>query len=331
MKLSIIVPVYKVEPYLKRCIDSILNQTFTDFELILVDDGSPDECGSICDKYQQQDYRIKVIHKENGGLSDARNAGISIAKGEYLGFVDSDDSISKDMYQKLLAIAELHNADIACCGILLLNQSEDVVGQWPYLSENQIYMREDFINHFYPDVRRNIMPSVANKVFRRELFQKIRFPKGKIYEDAQIQLLLYDCCKLIVVCHEHLYRYYYNRPDSINNTTYTQKQFDMIEFSLNNYLFFKEKNIPLQQGYALEIYANNYMKNFFKVMFMHKNLLPLFLPYKKNFRKHIIKFLLSPRICRMKRLAIIMLFFSRRLSYKICRKYFPECILETVD
>lgn len=96
--LSIIVPVYKVEPYLHRCVDSILAQTFTDFELILVDDGSPDNCGAICDEYAAKDSRILVIHKENGGLSDARNAGLDIAKGEYIGFVDSDDYISPQMY-----------------------------------------------------------------------------------------------------------------------------------------------------------------------------------------------------------------------------------------
>ncbi|MCB8516908.1 glycosyltransferase, partial [Enterococcus durans] len=98
-EISIIVPIYNVEQYLRKCVDSILAQTFTDFEVILVDDGSPDNSGAICDEYAKLDSRVRVIHKENGGLSDARNAGIEIAKGKYLGFVDSDDFIDKDMYE----------------------------------------------------------------------------------------------------------------------------------------------------------------------------------------------------------------------------------------
>ena len=116
-KVSIIVPVYKVGPYLAKCIDSILSQTLTDFELILVDDGSPDSCGEICDGYAKKDERIKVIHKQNGGLSSARNAGLDIAKGEYIGFVDSDDYIEHDMYEFLYKNSVQYDTDIACCGI----------------------------------------------------------------------------------------------------------------------------------------------------------------------------------------------------------------------
>ena len=109
--ISVIVPVYKVEPYLRRCVDSILDQTYSDFELILVDDGSPDNCPDICDDYARQDSRVKVIHKENGGLSDARNAGLRIAAGAYVSFVDSDDFIRKDMYEVMLAELICADAD----------------------------------------------------------------------------------------------------------------------------------------------------------------------------------------------------------------------------
>ena len=115
-KISIIVPVYNVEKYLEKCVRSILAQTFTDFELILVDDGSPDSSGAMCDQFAEQDQRVKVIHKENGGLSDARNAGIEIATGEYLGFVDSDDYIADDMYE-LLYTNIVKDADLSICGI----------------------------------------------------------------------------------------------------------------------------------------------------------------------------------------------------------------------
>lgn len=124
MKLSIIVPVYKVEKYLDRCVQSILGQTFEDFELILVDDGSPDSCGKMCEDWAGKDSRIKVIHKKNGGLSDARNAGLDIAQGEYIGFVDSDDYIKPDMYEILVSNLEDCPADIQYVGMLMFMQTE---------------------------------------------------------------------------------------------------------------------------------------------------------------------------------------------------------------
>lgn len=330
MKLSIIVPVYNVEPYLHRCVDSILNQTFEDFELILVDDGSPDNCPAICDEYELKDSRVKVIHKINGGLSDARNAGIEIAQGDYLGFVDSDDSISSHMYQRLLDMAQKHNADLVACGILNLDQDGNVDSQWPNLTEDKVYKRQDFISNFFPDVRRSIMTSVANKIFRRNVFRTIRFPVGKIYEDAQIQLQLYNLCETVAVCHEHDYYYFFSRPGSINNTHYTAKQFDMIEFALRNYYFFVQKEELVQQRYALEAYTNNYLKNFYQVMLFHKELYPLFKPYRKEFRKLFAKVLTNPLLCRMKRLAIALLCANTKLSYMLSKKYFPECILDTM-
>ena len=114
-EISIIVPIYNVEKQLSTCIESILNQTFMNFELILVDDGSPDKCGEICDEYEKKDKRIKVIHKKNGGLSDARNAGLNIATGKYIGFVDSDDIIHPQMYEKLYNCINKYNSDIIQC------------------------------------------------------------------------------------------------------------------------------------------------------------------------------------------------------------------------
>lgn len=112
-KISIIIPVYKVENYLERCVESVLNQTHQNLEIILVDDGSPDRCGKMCDLYSQKDNRIKVIHKENGGLSDARNVALDIATGDYIGFVDSDDYVEEDMFKTLYQLAEKYQADIS--------------------------------------------------------------------------------------------------------------------------------------------------------------------------------------------------------------------------
>ena len=129
-ELSIIVPIYKVEKYLPKCIESILNQSFIDFELILVDDGSPDYCGLICDEYAGKDSRVKVIHQNNQGVSAARNAALDVAEGRYLGFVDADDWIEKDMYQTMLQTAFVSRADVVICGI-------------QYFTENGILIRED--------------------------------------------------------------------------------------------------------------------------------------------------------------------------------------------
>ncbi len=125
-KISVIVPIYKVENYLHRCVDSIINQTYTNLEIILVDDGSPDNCPMICDKYVKKDSRIRVIHKKNGGLSDARNAGINIATGEYIGFVDSDDYISLHFYQRLMNVMKVSDSDIVECEIKKFKDNDKI-------------------------------------------------------------------------------------------------------------------------------------------------------------------------------------------------------------
>lgn len=179
MKLSIIIPVYRTEDTLRRCMESILNQSFTDYEILLVDDESPDKCAQICEEYAQKDRRISVIHKKNGGLSEARNAGINLAKGEYITFVDSDDAIAEDTLQPLInELTEHPDIDILEYPVqervghpkekLLSFQPkeyEDVISYW---------LEEKAYNHTY----------AWNKIYRRNLFANIRFPKGKNFEDA---------------------------------------------------------------------------------------------------------------------------------------------------
>ena len=178
-KLSIIVPVYKVEPYIHKCVDSILNQTFTDFELILVDDGSPDNCGKICDEYAQKDKRIRVIHKENGGLSDARNAGIEIAAGEIIGFVDSDDWIEAYMYAEMLSYMEENNLDIVCADT---NQvKEGKVKFKPRYSKNKIWSRNEAVCEILNGTLDN---AAWNKIYKRNVIGDVHYPKGRIYEDV---------------------------------------------------------------------------------------------------------------------------------------------------
>ena len=174
-KVSIIVPVYKVEKYLNRCVDSILAQTFTDFECILVDDGSPDGCPAICDEYAKKDNRIKVIHQENKGVSAARNAGLDMAKGEYILFVDSDDWIDESTVQSLLMISE--DADIIMCGFSI--EYEDGT-TFQENSGNKKLEGSDILGEFILD---NIRPEACGKLYRLELFSDTRFDETIKYAE----------------------------------------------------------------------------------------------------------------------------------------------------
>lgn len=127
-KLSIIVPVYKVEQYLNRCVDSILNQTYRNIEIVLVDDGSPDRSGEICDRYAKSDERVKVVHKKNGGVSSARNIGFSSSTGEYIGYVDSDDYIAPTMYEDMIDVLEKNDLDIVCCDAFIV-KGDKLIGR----------------------------------------------------------------------------------------------------------------------------------------------------------------------------------------------------------
>lgn len=173
-KLSIIVPVYNVEKYLSKCIDSILNQTFKDFELILIDDGSSDGSGKICDKYANKDRRIAVIHQENTGVSAARNAGLDIAKGEYIGFIDSDDFIDKSMYEKLINAIESFNVDMAICGYDYINESGKMERKFKNSSPKTLSKSETFSAMF--DMPQTIRLGLVNKLFKSNLINNLRLP-----------------------------------------------------------------------------------------------------------------------------------------------------------
>lgn len=182
--ISVVVPVYKVEKYLDECIESIVGQSFQDFELILVDDGSPDRCGEICDEWAARDGRIKVVHKENGGLSEARNTGIERSTGQWLSFVDSDDLLERDMLQTLYTLAVSNDADIACCNYVQIeeeNVQKKVNSVKPGVLTPKQYWEQLFSskNWAYYNV-------AWNKLYRRTLFDTVRYPAGKINEDIYV-------------------------------------------------------------------------------------------------------------------------------------------------
>ena len=210
--ISIIVPIYKVEKYLRQCIDSIINQTYSNLEIILVDDGSPDNCGKICDEYVKIDKRIKVIHKENGGLSSARNAGLDIATGDYIGFVDSDDYIDKNMYEELINSINKYNSDIAVCTFSFKNKYRNKVVN--YFNEEYLFKDKDkFIEA--KDGKRRINPNAWTKLYKRKIFDNIRYPEGLIYEDSYVIYDIMNIADSVSYVPKPLY-YYRERKNSVS-------------------------------------------------------------------------------------------------------------------
>ncbi len=210
--ISIIMPIYKAEDYLNNSITSILNQTLENFELILVDDGSPDNSGKICDELALNDNRIKVIHKENGGASTARNAGLDIAQGEFIAFVDSDDWIEPNMFETLFNLAKEHNADISQCNYIKVeNEDEKIINDDKeiIISFNNIESLNNLYNEMYVST-----VVLWNKIYKKSLFNKIRFPNMRIFEDEAIMYKLLFESKKLVYTNKKLY-YYRNTPDSI--------------------------------------------------------------------------------------------------------------------
>lgn len=239
--ISVIVPVYKVEPYIHQCIDSILAQTYTDFELILVDDGSPDNCGMICDEYAKQDDRIRVIHQKNQGLSAARNAGIDIAKGEYLTFIDSDDLVKENYLERLYQLLIEYHAEISVCDMYSFQDGEEISGKTDSDEEKIRLMagRDACLSIYRMDGRVPVM--AWGKLYSAKLFADIRYPVGMIHEDdATTPKLLYRA-KRIIISSDKLYNYR-ARPDGIMGRAFAAKRFDRVKAVQSCVDFFNSEN-----------------------------------------------------------------------------------------
>lgn len=239
--ISIIIPVYNVEAYLSKCIDSIINQTYKDLEIILVDDESPDNCPQICDQYAALDSRIKVIHKANGGLSCARNSGLEAATGEYIGFVDSDDYIHPTMYELLLKALEEQDADISICDFYWVYDNSDHYSTNGFMDEEiRVNSNIEALQHLLGP--KGFVTSITwNKIYKRELFGDLRFPAGKIHEDEYTTYkLLYKASKVVYI-NAALY-YYYQRNNGIMGQTGNPKRLDRLDALKERVLFFKNLN-----------------------------------------------------------------------------------------
>ena len=219
--ISVIVPIYNVENYLVRCIDSIINQTYSNLEIILVDDGSPDNCHIICDEYAKKDSRIKVIHKKNGGLSDARNAGLEIATGKYISFIDSDDYIYKDMYTDLIGLIKAHDADISNCSVYKFYENDKFNLDYDKEFNIKIYSNEDALRSLI--MEEEIKQTVWNKIYKRKIIDDIKFEVGKIQEDEYWTYKVIGNAKKVVHIDKPMY-YYLQRENSIMGERYSEKR-----------------------------------------------------------------------------------------------------------
>lgn len=238
-KITIIIPVYNVENYLLRCIESVLLQTYTDYELILINDGSDDSCAEIMEQYAKKDGRIVTLHQTNQGLSATRNVGIEIAKGEYITFVDSDDYIFPNYLEKLLNALTRNDADVSVCGIIEFVDKNELQETKNY-EEERVYSGIEACAQIYDDVGTTARYVIAcAKLYKKELFEKNRYPEGKIHEDQFLTYkILYNCSKVVEIG-DCLYGYYQNM-QGITKSPFNIKRYDNIEALEEAERFFRD-------------------------------------------------------------------------------------------
>lgn len=316
-KISVIVPIYNVEKYLPKCIDSIIGQTYKNLEIILVNDGSPDNSRAICEEYASKDSRIKVVNKENGGLSDARNAGLDVATGVYVSFIDSDDYIHEEYCGNLMSLMVKHDAEVAQCEFLkVYNEGiEDSVSEQPPENENiTVLSRVEALNNLFNEQYVNSVV-VWNKLYKRNLFKNIRFPKGKVHEDEYTTYKVLFETKKVVCTSKQMY-YYLQRSDSIMGNEFNIKRLDKLGACQEQIVFYKENKLFDLENKAKISFDNNLrisMINVLKSNLDNKNEVfhNLINFYKKNDSFHSNNLVVS---------------FKKRIGISVF-KYSPEFIV----
>lgn len=250
--ISVIIPVYKVEDYLEQCIKSVVKQTYRTLEIILVDDGSPDRCGAICDEWEKKDKRIKVIHKKNGGLSDARNYGLDTAQGTYVVFIDSDDLVAPTMIERLFVASQKYEADIVECNyscftdVLPEKENRESETSAVYTAEKalSLLLNESVFKY-----------TVWNKLYRRAIFDTLRFEVGKLHEDVFFTYQAFGICKRIIKIDDCLY-YYRQRSGSIMGSDFSIRNLDSIEARKRQYYYIKENYPELSDKAQSQVMGN---------------------------------------------------------------------------
>lgn len=263
--ISVIVPIYKVEDYLCRCVESIINQTYRNLEIILVDDGSPDNCPKMCDDYALKDNRIKVVHKENGGLSDARNAGMEVATGEYISFVDSDDYISLDFFESLYNTMCREKSDIVECSVVKFYEDNHFD---KYSDDNKIisYSNQDALSGLISE--NPFKQHVWNKLYKADLVLDIPYAVGKLNEDEFWTYQIFGRAEKITRVNKTMY-YYFQREGSIMGETYNLRRLDALEGKYNRQKYIEENYPELEKISKIDFYASCIFAYQSVLKFMH--------------------------------------------------------------
>ena len=311
-KISVIVPVYNVEAYLERCVESILKQTYSNLEILLVNDGSTDKSGELCDQLALRDQRIRVIHKENGGLSDARNRGIDEASADLIGFIDSDDYIDTDMYETLYRQIKEANADLSMCGHYdvyhqIPEKQVSEIKTWELSSEEAIEMVME---------AKILSVTAVNKLYKKELFNHLRFEVGKIAEDAFIMIRLLDQCQKVVATNEKKY-YYVHRENSITTQKFSLKFLNVIEAYEQNANIIREHYPAIADVATMRLnWAYFYVLDRLLVDsdFKDKLLEDKLIHYLKQNRVNILR---DARFTNARKISFLALLFSRKLYTQI--------------
>lgn len=250
--ISVIVPVYNVEKYLARCVDSIVNQTYKNLEIIFVDDGSTDLCPQMCDDYAEKDSRIKVVHKKNGGLSDARNAGMAVATGEYISFIDSDDYVSDDFFECLLDVMNKENSDIAECSVVKLYEDN----RFDEFSDDLSVKTYDTHDAMSALIAENpFYQHVWNKLYKTELVKDIPYAVGKLNEDEFWTYQVFGRANKVARLNKTMY-YYFQRSSSFMGVGYNIRRLDALEGKANRQKYI-ENNFPeLSTQAKIDLYGS---------------------------------------------------------------------------
>lgn len=311
--ISVIVPIYKVEKYLKKCVESILEQTYSNLDIILVDDGSPDNCGDIIEEFRKKNERIRTIHQKNGGLSDARNSGIKIAKGKYIVCIDSDDWIEKNMIEVLYKDIINTNSDISVCEFVEEDDLQNILSAKKYNNEIIEFSSKEALKSL---IKQDILTNHAwNKLYKASLFEGIEYPKGQLMEDVSTTYKLFEKANKIVYQNTSLYHYIQRGTSILGNIT--EKRINDQEFAFfdrNKYLM--EKYSEFKEIIELDNMYNVKTLYFLAILGGYKNLYnsTKYAEYYAKYKKVYKENRKNPEFKGDKSL---QLFYKNRIAYKM--------------
>lgn len=301
--VSIIIPVYNVEKFFKQCVESAINQSYRNIEIILVDDGSTDSCGAVCDFFVNKDSRIKVIHQKNMGLSAARNTGLSYATGDLISFLDSDDYMNPFMVEKMIAMIEKYDADICCCDYTSDFFTKQIVDGLVEEYDNNLACASLLDT-------RGFKCYAWNKIYKKKLFNNIEFPVGKCFEDIVTIYKLFQQASKIIYLREELY-FYRRRNNSITRCSFSNKNYDLL-FAINEIL---ELSLTLDDAYCRRLsmgYMQYYLTFLKSAYIAHFNANIETLKLRKFIISHLICFR-ENNVTFFTKIQLLLLLISPRL------------------